>query len=81
MEPSRAEDLVQHLSRTVEAATATGHRPVLISSTRIRRHIRALIQGALPQLPVLAYGEITPDIRVESAGIVGLARDTEAVAA
>jgi flagellar biosynthesis protein FlhA len=81
MEPSRAEDLVQQLSRTVEAATAAGRRPALISSTRIRRHIRALIQGALPQLPVLAYGEITPDIRVESAGIVSLSRDAEAVAA
>jgi flagellar biosynthesis protein FlhA len=81
MDPSRAEDLVQQLSRTVETATASGRRPVLISSTRIRRHIRALIAGALPQLPVLAYGEITPDIRVESAGIVALQRDTEAVAA
>ncbi len=81
MDPSRAEDLVQQLSRTVESATATGHRPVLISSTRIRRHLRALIQGALPQLPVLAYGEITPDIRVESAGIVALNRDLEVVAA
>jgi len=80
LEPARAEQLVTLLARAVEAATAAGNRPVLLSSTRIRRHVRALIGGALPQLPVLAYGEIPSDIRVESAGLVALDQ-REAVAA
>jgi len=81
MDPARAEELVTQLARAVEAATAAGHRPVLLSSTRIRRHVRGLIGGALPQLPVLAYGEISSDIRVESAGLVALTQRHEAVAA
>jgi flagellar biosynthesis protein FlhA len=72
MEPSRAEELVGALSREVEKSTSLGHRPVLICSTRIRRHVRGLIEQAFPQLPVLSYNEIAPGIRVDTTGSVEL---------
>ena len=43
-----------------------GVRPVLVCSSRIRRHLRRLIEQALPQLPVVSYNEIVPGIRVET---------------
>ncbi len=47
-----------------------GRRPVLVCSSRLRRHVRRLVEQRLPQLPVLAYNEIVPGIRVEAAGTV-----------
>ena len=47
-------------------------RPVIVCSSRIRRHVRRLIEQAFPQLPVVAYNEITPGIRVERAGLVAV---------
>ncbi len=44
---------------------------MLLCSSRIRRHVRRLIEQAFPQLPVVSYNEILPGIRVESTGVVG----------
>jgi flagellar biosynthesis protein FlhA len=70
VDPARAESLVASLAGEVDRVTARGSRPVLVCSSRIRRHVRRLVEQAFPQLPVLAYTEILPGIRVERAGIV-----------
>jgi flagellar biosynthesis protein FlhA len=72
MDPSRAEQMVGILQREVEQATALGWRPVLICSSRIRRHVRSLVEQGFPQLPVLSYNEISTGIRVEPTGVVML---------
>ncbi len=70
MEPARAQAVVGSLSGHVEQATGMGARPVLVCSSRIRRHLRRLVEQALPQLPVVSYNEIVPGIRVETTGVV-----------
>jgi len=81
LEPSLAEELLGLLRREVESSTAAGNRPVLICSGRIRRHVRALIEPGLDQLPVLSYGEISGDLRIDVTGVVALAPREQAVAA
>ncbi|WP_354699818.1 Flagellar biosynthesis protein FlhA [Paraconexibacter sp. AEG42_29] len=70
MDPARAHALVQSLHDEVEQASARGRRPVLICSSRCRRHLRRLVEQALPQLSVCAYNEIAPGISVETIGVV-----------
>jgi flagellar biosynthesis protein FlhA len=70
MDPDRAQALVGSLAGEVEQATGLGARPVLICSSRIRRHVRRLIEQSLPQLPVVSYNEILPGVRVETTGVV-----------
>jgi flagellar biosynthesis protein FlhA len=70
MDPSQAQALVHDLSNHVEQAVAIGRRPVLICSSRVRRHLRRLCEQALPQLSVCAYNEIAPGISVETIGVV-----------
>jgi flagellar biosynthesis protein FlhA len=74
MEPSRAEELIGELAREVEKSTTLGKRPVLLCSSRIRRHVRGLIEQAFPQLPVISYNEIAPGIRVDATGSIQLTR-------
>jgi flagellar biosynthesis protein FlhA len=69
-DPDRAFQLVSSLSQRVEELASGGRRPVLVCSSRLRRHVRRLVEQRLPQLPVLAYNEIVPGIRVEAAGVV-----------
>jgi flagellar biosynthesis protein FlhA len=80
MEPARVEELARELEREVERATSLGRRPVLLCSSRIRRHVRSVSEHGYPQLPVLSYNEIPSGIHVEASGVVGL-RVEEAVAA
>jgi flagellar biosynthesis protein FlhA len=70
MEPSRAQALVSALRGHVDGAIARGARPVLLSSARVRRHLRRLSEQALPQLAVCSYNEIVPGIKVETVGVV-----------
>jgi flagellar biosynthesis protein FlhA len=70
MAPPRAQALLQALNSQVEEAVSRGRRPVLLCSSRVRRHLRRLCSQALPQLSVCAYNEITPGINVETIGVV-----------
>jgi len=70
MEPTRAHALVRSLAAQTENAVARGGRPVVICSSRVRRHLRRLVEQTLPQLSVCAYNEIAPGISVETIGVV-----------
>jgi flagellar biosynthesis protein FlhA len=70
MDPSRAQALVSALRTQVEHGVARGSRPVLLCSARVRRHLRRLVEQALPQLAVCSYNEIAPGISVETIGVI-----------
>jgi flagellar biosynthesis protein FlhA len=70
LDPVRVRAVLASLAEHVERATAGGRRPVVLCSSRIRRHIRQLVEQAFPQLAVVSYNEVVPGIRVETAGLV-----------
>jgi flagellar biosynthesis protein FlhA len=71
MDPTQASNIVEAAAEQVELAIATGARPVLLCSARVRRHLRQLCQQRLPQLAVCSYNEIAPGIGVETTGVIG----------
>lgn len=70
MDPIRAQALVSALRTQVEHAVARGSRPVLLCSARVRRHMRKLVEQAIPHLAVCSYNEIAPGITVETIGVI-----------
>ncbi len=48
-----------------------GHGPVVIASPQVRAVVRQIVQPHLPNVIVLGYNEIVPEIEVESMGLVG----------
>jgi flagellar biosynthesis protein FlhA len=70
MDPVRAQALVSALRTQVEHAVARGSRPVLLCSARVRRHMRKLVEQAIPHLAVCSYNEIAPGITVETIGVI-----------
>ena len=72
LDPGRAQDLVRAIAERFELALAGGRRPVLLCSSRVRRHLRRLCEQSLPQLPVCAYQEIVPGIRVQTLATIDL---------
>jgi flagellar biosynthesis protein FlhA len=70
MDPVRAQALVSALRTQVEHAVARGSRPVLLCSARVRRHMRRLVEQAIPHLAVCSYNEIAPGITVETIGVI-----------
>jgi flagellar biosynthesis protein FlhA len=71
LEPARAQALLGAVRAQSEHASALGGlRPVLLCSARVRRHIRRLVEAAVPHLAVCSYNEIAPGISVETVGVI-----------
>jgi flagellar biosynthesis protein FlhA len=70
LDPARAQSLVIALRDESDNAARRGIHPVLLCSSRVRRHLRRLVEQALPSLPVCSYNEIGPGINVETVGVI-----------
>ncbi|HYB27467.1 MAG TPA: flagellar biosynthesis protein FlhA [Solirubrobacteraceae bacterium] len=71
MEPTRAQAVLTAVkSQSDNAAARGGFRPVLLCSARVRRHLRRLVESAVPHLPVCSYNEVAPGISVETIGVI-----------
>jgi type III secretion protein V len=63
LEPDRVQALLEAVSGVVEDG-----RAVLLASGDVRRPLRALCEGAFPEVAVLAYAELDPTLRVKPLG-------------
>jgi flagellar biosynthesis protein FlhA len=72
MPPQTAQQIVQQISARVSELTAAGRSAVLLCSPQVRLALRRMTESALPQVAVLAYNEIVPQIAVEAVGMVGM---------
>jgi type III secretion protein V len=63
LEPDRVQALLEAVSGVVEEG-----RAVLLVSGDVRRPLRALCEGAFPEVAVLAYAELDPSLRVKPLG-------------
>lgn len=72
LEPALAQKVIEKISSVAEETMPSGYEVALLTSTAIRHHIRKLLEGFLPTLPVLSYKEIAPGVQIQSLGIVRL---------
>jgi flagellar biosynthesis protein FlhA len=72
MPPQTAQAIVKQIAEKANELTQTGRTAVLLCSPQIRSAVRRMIEAGLPQIAVLAYNEIAPEVTVEAVAIVGL---------
>jgi len=70
LSPERFRKILGGLSRKMEQMASLGHFPILLVPGKMRRNIRNLFSGSLPQLVVLAFEEIPRDVEVRVEGVV-----------
>jgi flagellar biosynthesis protein FlhA len=71
LEPGLAERLHQNLSDCVTRQESLGEPAVLLVPGQIRAALARLVRHSVPQLSVLAYGEVPEDKRLRLVGSVG----------
>jgi len=71
LEPGLAERLHHNLSECVTRQEGRGEPAVLLVPGQIRASIARLVRHSVPQLSVLAYGEVPEDKRLRLVGAVG----------
>lgn len=72
LEPGRSEMLVKRIADAVSDTVSAGYEAVLLTSGPIRRHVRMITENVIPELPVLAYDELMPEMRLEGRATVAL---------
>lgn len=72
LNPTVAQKLITNINQVVDNAVMFSSQPVLLTSPMIRPHVAQLVIRFLPNVPVLSQVEIPADIRLHSAGTVGI---------
>ena len=71
LDPNFTRTMVDNLNKEIEnVLTQTGNQPVILCSSPIRMAFRRLIERTYPQISVISYNEIPPNINARSVGVV-----------
>ncbi len=67
LDPSRIRDLIDRVSRAVGGGTSSS---VILASSGARHFLQQILEGALPNVAILAHSEVPAGIRVGSLGLI-----------
>ncbi len=70
LDPSFIQRIFESLAIEVEKLGDQGYQPIILCSSSVRPHFRRLTQRSFPNLTVLAYNEILPDVEIQALGLV-----------
>lgn len=71
LDPSFTRAMFDKMNIELEKAiTATGNQPVILCSSPIRLLFRKLVERTYPQIAIMSYNEISPNVKVKSVGLV-----------
>jgi flagellar biosynthesis protein FlhA len=66
MQPSKLQDFVMRMRDVFDQAAREGEIPVLVTSSAVRQHVRAIVERFRPSTGVMAQGEIHPRARLKT---------------
>lgn len=72
LDPDSVQLILHSMRNTIQQAPPGGQPPVLLTAIDVRRFVRKLIEGEFPELAVVSYQEIVPEIRIQPLGRVQL---------
>jgi flagellar biosynthesis protein FlhA len=70
MQPSKLQEFVLRLREVFDQAAREGEMPVLVTSSMVRLHVRAVVERFRPQTAVMAQGEIHPRARLKALAAI-----------
>ncbi|WP_158737707.1 flagellar biosynthesis protein FlhA [Alteribacillus sp. YIM 98480] len=70
MNPEDSQSLIEKIGKEAERLSEMGQTPILLCSPAVRMYIYQMIERFFPQVPVLSYNELEPNVEVQSVGVV-----------
>ena len=69
IDPTFTKNMLDQMNLELEKAiTATGNQPVILCQPPIRYLFRRLIERPYPQIAVMSYAELNPNVKVKPLG-------------
>jgi flagellar biosynthesis protein FlhA len=72
MEPSALQTVFERLKTIVDGMQGRGQTPIILASPLVRRQFRKIAEQLSPELVVMSFNELEPDVEVFSEGVVKL---------
>jgi type III secretion protein V len=73
LDPDLAQDILAAIRREVEGLPPTAQRPVILTSMEIRRFVKRLCELEFPDLQVVSYQELSPDLQIQPVARISVA--------
>ncbi len=70
VDPQLGEKILSNIGDNVANFRKMERNPVSLCSPRLRAHLKKFTERSFPQLAVLSYNEIVPQVKVQSIGII-----------
>ncbi|MBS0188194.1 MAG: FHIPEP family type III secretion protein, partial [Planctomycetes bacterium] len=69
--PARvANQIADHVARSMQLVTSGGYPPVVVASPQVRAVVRQVLEPHIAGVAVLGYNELIPSMEVESVALV-----------
>lgn len=72
LDPETSQVIYQQILEQVQRVQQMGIQPILLTSPMIRMYLRQFIERYMPDLPILSYSELEPDVEIQSIGVINL---------
>lgn len=72
LDPDSVQLILHSMRTTIVPTPVGGQPPVLLTAIDVRRFVRKLIEGEFPDMAVVSYQEIVPEIRIQPLGRIQL---------
>ena len=73
--PAVIQQLYRSTAENIENVSALGYSPVVICSPTIRAYFHKLLEATFPNIAVISFGELPPDVQIESIGKVRIGNE------
>jgi flagellar biosynthesis protein FlhA len=73
IDPQLAQLAMEKLAKQLEKFGPMNLQPVTLCSSHIRLHFKRLVDRFMPNISILSYDEIEPNVKIQSIGVVELA--------
>ncbi len=75
LDPTIANDILDAIRREIANLPPTAQQPVIVTDMDLRRFVRKMVEIEFPNLPVLSYQELTPELNVQPIGRITMQLD------
>ena len=74
LDPEVIRQITEASSKQLERLISSGHHPVILCSAQVRFHLFNALKPSIQGVTVISYNEIVSNIKIESLGVVSLAK-------
>lgn len=72
LDPTTTQVILNNLSQHIQKLVSIGEQPIVVTAPIVRFYFKSLTEQLIPDLIVLSYNEIDPDVEIQSIGTVNI---------